>query len=281
MLRIIAVILLIISVNVQADDKKQLKIIALAPHIVEMLYAIGAGDQIIATLDHADYPQAAKKIPSIGNYARVQIERVVELQPDLVFAWRTGTPADDMKRIEQLGFNVIYSQPKQLIEIAAELLAFGKATGHEAQAKQVAQQFTEQLAQIRLKYAGKPKISVFYELWHEPLSTVAKDSWPQLHLDVCRAENQFYGALSPYPQISIEQVVNKNPQAIIQPLSKHQPEKKGFNWHKWKIIKGVKNNQFIHPNADMLHRMTPRVLTELDKLCQQIDQVRQYYKQKG
>ena len=93
-------------------------IIALAPHIVEMLYDVGAGGQIIGTTAFADYPEQAKKIPRIGNYVRLQLERVIELQPDLIIAWKSGNPSDDLARLEQLGFNIVYSQPHTFEDIA-------------------------------------------------------------------------------------------------------------------------------------------------------------------
>ena len=94
-----------------ANNKSKPSIIALAPHIVEMLYDVGAGEQIIGTTSFADYPEQAKKIPRIGNYVRLQLERVIELQPDLIIAWKSGNPSDDLALLEQLGFNIMYSQP--------------------------------------------------------------------------------------------------------------------------------------------------------------------------
>jgi len=176
-----------------------------------------------------------------------------------------------------LGFKVAYSQPKTLLDISAELLSFGKLTGNLTQAKQVTTAFTERLEAITQQYRSKTAIKVFYELWHEPLSTVAAGSWPQIHLDICGAQNVFLNAVNSYPQVSIEQVLKKQPQIIIQPLSINQTDKKGYQWSKWPVIHAVKNNQIIRPDADILHRMTPRVLDELNNLCQQIEIAREFY----
>ena len=139
-----------------------------------MLYAIGAGDQIIATLEHADYPEQAKTIPRVGNYARLQIEKVVQLKPDLIIAWKTGNPADDLERLKALGFQVEYSDPHALQDVGAEMLKFGQLTGNAEQAKAKTQAYMAQLADIKQRYADKPPLPVFYELWDAPLSTVAK-----------------------------------------------------------------------------------------------------------
>ena len=261
--------------------KEKPTIVALAPHIVEMLYAIGAGNQIVGTTDYSDYPESAKKIPRIANHARLQIERFVEIKPDIVISWKSGNPSDDIAKLRSLGFKVVYSQPDTLMEVAKELLEFGKLTGNEAKAKQVAAQYVEKLNALRTKYKNKRKVSVFYEAWSNPLSTIAKGAWPQLHLDICGATNPFYQAANAYPNVSIEQILKHNIELIITPRSGYQKERKndnsGYNWTRWKLLKAVKHQQLTSPNADLLHRMTPRVLDEVTNLCEAIDQSRQFY----
>jgi len=263
-------------------NKKQSKptIIALAPHIVEMLYDVGAGEQIIGTTTFADYPEEAKQIPRIGNYVRLQLERVIELQPDLIIAWKSGNPSDDIARLEQLGFNVIYSQPNTFEDIANEVRHFASITGHTAQGEQVAQEFEQALAKIKATYQHKTEIVGFYELWSRPLTTVAKGSWPQQFLNICKVKNPFKQVITPYPQISIEKVLPASVQLIIQPLSVNQMEREGFNWQDWPIIPAVANKHILHPDADAMHRMTMRSLTALKDLCAKIDQTRMILQQK-
>jgi vitamin B12 transport system substrate-binding protein len=270
-------LLLIALNNVTANEvSKKPTIIALSPHIVEMLYDVGAGDQIIGTTTFADYPEQAKEIPIIGNYVRLQIERIVELQPNLIIAWKSASPSDDLARLEQLGFNIIYSQPKSFNDIAKELRHFSEITGHKEQGEQVALAFEKELAEITAQYQNKTPVLGFYELWSRPLTTVAKNSWPQQHLDICKVTNPFESVLTPYPQINIEQLIPLSVDLIIQPLSINQKDREGFNWESWDIIPAVANQRIIKPNADALHRMTLRSLTELKELCLAIDQTRSY-----
>lgn len=250
------------------------KIIALAPHIVEMLFDIGAGEQIIATTEYADYPLAAQKIPRIGSSMRIQLERVIELQPDLIIAWESGSPSDDLARLKQLGFNIVYSQPDSFAEVAQELRLFGKLSGHSEQAEQVATQFLADLADIRKKYANKKPLTGFYEVWSRPLTTIAKGSWPQQFLKICSIENPFETAETSYPQVNIEQVLQSSIDVIIQPLSKKQKGGDEYNWSQWQILPAVKHQQFIILDADIVHRMTTRSLLALNDLCQQADNIR-------
>lgn len=251
-------------------------IIALSPHIVEMLYDIGAGEQIIGTTAFADYPEQAKNIPIIGNYLRLQIEKVITLQPDFIIAWKSGNPSDDLARLKQLGFNILYSQPNNFKDIAKEMREFGQLTGHQKQAEQQAKQLLIELESIKVKYKHKTPITVFYELWSRPLTTIAKNSWPQQFLTICQASNPFKQIATPFPQVNIEKVIQTPIQLIIQPLSVNQSDKKGFNWLDWPIIPAVKNKQIIQPNADAMHRMTMRSLKALKNLCKSIDDTRQW-----
>ena len=252
-------------------------IIALSPHIVEMLYDIGAGEQIIGTTAFADYPEQAKHIPIVGNYLRLQIEKIITMQPDVIIAWKSGNPSDDLARLKQLGFNVIYSQPNSFADIAKEMREFGQLTGHTKQANLQAQKLLSDFDLIKDKYQNKKTITVFYELWSRPLTTVAKGSWPQQFLTTCQASNPFKQVDIHYPQVNIEKILQTPIQLIIQPISVNQPGKTGYSWQNWPIIPAVKNKQIIQPNADAMHRMTMRSLSALSQLCADIDNSRAFY----
>ncbi|MCW8833845.1 MAG: cobalamin-binding protein [Colwellia sp.] len=273
---VIACLSVTVSAQAETSTKAKPSIIALSPHIVEMLYDIGAGEQIIGTTSHADYPEQAKKIPVIGNYLRIQIEKVIALQPDLIIAWKSGNPSDDIARLQQLGFNIIYSQPSTFEDVAKEMRDFGQLTGHIEQAEKKAQQFLQQLSIIKKQYQHKSQVVGFYELWSRPLTTVAKGSWPQQFLNICGIDNPFKQVAVSYPQVNIEKVLQTPIQLIIQPLSVNQTERQGFNWQDWPVIPAVKNKQIIQPNADAMHRMTARSIEELKLLCAAIDDTRQW-----
>jgi vitamin B12 transport system substrate-binding protein len=258
-------------------DKTPQRIIALAPHIVEMLFSLGVGDRIVGTTDHADYPVQAKKIPLVGNYARLKIEKILAYHPDLIIAWKTGNPSDDLERLSKLGVKIVYSDPKNLTDVASELRLFGKLTGTGETAEIQAQKFELDLKRLQKSYANKAPISVFYELWPNPLTTVANNAWPQQHLNVCGATNPFIDGVADYPQIGLEHVVMAKPQLIIQPTSAGETTPDAVDWSQFIDIPASKHRQLIKPNSDKLHRMTPRLLVELEKLCMSIDKARNYY----
>ena len=282
---IIAITLLLLCCGVNAvetaDKKQQKRIIALAPHIVEQLFEIGAGEQIIATTSYADYPEQANDIPRVGNYARLQIEKILQLQPDVVIAWESGNPSEDLQRLKQYGIPILFSKPKKLEDVAVELEMLGELTGREKQAKRVASQFRARLNKLRDTYRNKAPIKVFYELWSRPLRTVANHAWPQQQLDVCRAHNPFVKSTGDYPQVGVEQVILHLPMVIIQPTQHSDTAPEEMVWKKWPQVPAVRYQQIIHPDADKVHRMTSRMLDELQSLCRQLDVARQYYQKQG
>ncbi|GAB2685854.1 cobalamin-binding protein [Aliiglaciecola aliphaticivorans] len=263
--------------KVKQTDKQKLKIIALAPHIVELLFDIGAGEQIIATGSYADYPEQAKTLPRVGDHSRLQIEKILQLNPDLVVAWKSGNPLEDLARLEQFGILVVYSDPKKLEDIAQELLLFGDLTGRHPLAQHRADTYLAQLTNLRHQFANQTPVDVFFEIWPAPLQTIAGNAWPQQHLDICGAKNIFAGLDNDYPSVSLEQVISKSPQAIIQPKSTKQLASRLYDWQKFTFLPAVQHNLIFQPDADKLFRMTTRVLSEVQTLCEQIQRARHVY----
>ncbi|MEC4724952.1 cobalamin-binding protein [Shewanella sp. D64] len=248
------------------------RVIALSPHAVEMLYAIGAGETILATTDHADFPAAALDIPRIGGYHGVQIERIIELNPDLVLVWGSGNKAEDIERIKELGFKVFNSDPKSLEAVASELRVLGELTGHEDKANKIADRYLADLTELRKRNLAKPEVKVFYQLWSTPLMTVSKNSWIQQIIQVCHGDNVYFDAASDYPQVSLEAVLLKMPEVILQ--SQDKGNVLGIDWSEWQEIPAVKNQHIYQLDADLLHRAAPRALLGVNALCEALDKAR-------
>jgi len=262
--------------NLFAEDvpKPAKRIIALSPHAVEMLYAIGAGDRIIATLEYSDYPKEALSIPRIGNFTGIQIEKVVELQPDLIIGWKTGNKTADLNKIESLGFKIFYSHPQDINEISLELIKLGNLTGLQENAKKVANSISNKHRQIIDRYKNKPITSVFYQLWHDPLRTIGPKNWNDSLINDCHGINLFHDSSTPYPVVSLENVLNKNPQVIIIPHHSGSKTVKKDIWGKWQNIDAVKNQHIFTIDGDLLHRFGPRAIEGLELLCEAIDSSR-------
>lgn len=267
----------LISTSAQAANEQptaDMRIVALAPHIVEMLFDIGAGEKIVATVEYADYPEAALSIPRVGGYHGIKIEKILELKPDLVIAWQTGNQTSDIEKMEKLGLNIVYSHPKNIEDVANDLRRLGKLVGHQQQAEQVANAYDQKLKNLRQTYANKKPVPVFYQLWAEPLRTINKTTQINQLIEVCQGLNVFADNPTAYPKIGIENVIVAQPEIIIIPDEKTTRVQPVIEWRKWPEIPAAKNNKFISVNADLLHRFSTRMLSGIEEMCTKIDEVR-------
>jgi len=258
----------------QKSQPKPQRIVALAPHIVEMLFDIGADEQIVGTVEYADFPDAALKIPRLGGYHGIQIEKVLALKPDLVIVWQSGNKISDIEQMEKMGLNIIYSHPKKIEDVAQELQKLGKHTGHEVQAEMVAERYLHRLKKLRQQYANIAPLKVFYQLWPNPMRTINKDTLINQLIEVCQGQNVFADNPTPYPQIGIENVIVAQPELIILPDENSNKAQPVIDWHKWPEIPAAKQNRFIRVNADLMHRFSTRMLDGIEDMCKKIDAFR-------
>jgi iron complex transport system substrate-binding protein len=250
------------------------RIITLAPHATEILYAAGAGDRLVGTVDYSDYPPAAKKLPRVGSYARLDLEAIAALKPDLVIAWESGNPAGQVDKLRSLGLTVYSSQPNQMQDVAAQLVRFGQLAGSEAAADAAAEAFRQRLAKLRNANAGKPLVRVFYQIWKAPLMTVGG---PQIISDairLCNGENIFGKLDQMSPTVSVEAVLEANPEVIVATgMGDARPEWLD-DWNKWSRMTAVRRGNLFHINPDLLQRHTPRILDGTEQLCADLDVAR-------
>jgi len=253
---------------------KAQRIVALAPHIVEMLFDIGAGNKIVGAVAYSDYPKAALDIPRVGSYHGMQIEKLLALNPDLVIVWKSGNSQSDIDKIKRLGINVVLSNPVNIDDVATELRYFGGLTGHEKQAEIAALAYEKHLKTLRIENQNKQPIPVFYQLWSEPMMTINGSTWINQLIEVCQGVNVFKSNPTPYPKISTENVIVAQPHLMILPDENSDKPQPIIDWQKWPEIPAVKNNKFIHVDADLLHRFSTRMLNGIEDMCEKIDQHR-------
>lgn len=250
------------------------RIVALAPHIAETLFAAGAGDKLVGTVDYSDYPPAAKQVPRIGGYSRVDLEAVVALKPDLVLAWESGNNMAQADKLRALGLTVFIVQPNRIGDVAGQLEHFGRLAGTSTVADRAARQFRERLAAMQAGNAGKPKVRTFYQIWKAPLMTVGG---PQIITDamrICGGDNVFGQLDQMAPRVSLEAVIEADPEAIVATgMGDAKPEWLD-DWLQWKRMTAVRRGNLFHINPDIMQRHTPRILDGTAKLCAALDVAR-------
>lgn len=252
------------------------RVIALAPHIVEVVYAVGGGSALVGAVAYSDYPDAAKKVPQVGSYKSFSAESILRLKPDLVLAWHSGNGEERVRKIEDLGLTVYWSEPRDLEAVAKSITDIGILLGEENQG-QAAKNFTQKLTQLKAEYQHKSDVSVFYQVWNQPLQTLNGQHLISDVIELCGGVNVFANEPVLAPKLSVESVLHSNPQVIVASgMGEAKPEWLD-EWLDWPQLQAVKNQQLYFVPPDLLQRHTPRILQGAEILCKQLDSARKVY----
>lgn len=182
------------------------RIVSLAPHVTEMLFAAGAGGYVVGTTDYSDYPPAAKSIPRIGGYSRIDLEAVAALKPDVVVGWESGNAAAAVAKLRGLGIKVYLTQPNRIEDIAGSVERIGRLAGTEKEAAAAAANFRERLGQLVARYSARPKLRVFYQIWKQPLMTINSKQIISDAIRLCGGRNVCAQLQGLAPTVSVEAV---------------------------------------------------------------------------
>ncbi len=255
-------------------ERTATRIVSLAPHITEMLYAVGAGERIVATVDASDYPPAARHIPRLGSHAGIDLEALLNTRPDLVIAWKNGTPPKLIETMQTLGLPLFVSQIDRVENLASELEHFGQLTGNHAKGEQAARRFRQRLADLKARYAHQPAVRVFYQIWDRPLMTIGGTQILSEVIRLFGGENVFGQVQALAPTVSVEAVLAARPEAIIVAAPENTQAQWLSAWKAWTRLPAVAQGNLYHIHPDLMHRPSPRLLEGAEQLCQQLDEAR-------
>jgi len=247
-------------------DQPARTIITLSPHLAELAFAAGVGERLVATVEYSNYPEPAAKLPRVGDAFRLDLERIISLQPDLVIAWQSGNPAMAIARLEELGLNTWVIEIRQPEEIASTLEQMGAAGGQREAGRLAAAQARAQLQAIAQAGAGKPEVSYFYQVAERPLFTLNGQHLIAQSLALCGGDNVFADEPVLAPQISLEAVILRDPAVLFAVIVAGQPDPLA-DWLEWPRMQAVKNQRMYLLPADAISRATPRMLDAVATAC--------------
>ncbi|RBP48596.1 cobalamin-binding protein [Arenicella xantha] len=254
------------------------RVVALAPHIVENLFSVGAGDELVGVVAYSDFPEAAKKLPLVGGYSNTNLEKIVELAPDLIIAWESGNASDGINRLRELGFTIYLDQPDNLEDVAKSLRDFGILTGHAERGELAATDFLQKIAAARAATSNKSTVSTFYQVWNDPLQTINGSHIISDAIELCGGQNIYADEPMVAPVINIESIIERDPQAIIASgMSSSRPEWLD-EWQQWPSLTAVQQDNLFFVDPDHIQRHTVRILLGIAAICQQLDSAREKQK---
>ena len=249
------------------------RIVSLAPYLGELLFAAGAGKAVVGVSEFSDYPEAAAAVKHVGGGSGLDLEAILALQPDLVVAWQSGNPVNQVERLRSLGLTVFLSEPRQLLDVPDTLLRLGQLAGTETVAKAAADGFIERYRQLEKRYAQRPLVSVFYQIWEQPLMTLNGKHLFTDVLRLCSGRNVFAELPALAPQVDIEAVLAANPEVIVVAVDDRDSSLLAA-WQRWPSLSAVQNGHVYAVARDQLVRHTPRILEGAEELCAILEGVR-------
>lgn len=277
MLRLGCLLLALVLVGVPlAAAQSAQRIVTLAPHLAELVHAVGAGDRLVGVSAHSDYPESVAEVPQVSDAFRVDAERLVRVAPDLVLAWEGGNPAVMIEDVERLGFRVVALATGNLDDIAAHLRLLGELTGREAAAEEAAAAYEARLAALRARYAGRAPVRVFYQIAERPLYTIGGGHSLSDAITACGGVNVFAGLMVLAPTVSVEAVLGTEPEVIVGGVFPEPGADPGVlaPWRRWTRIPAVRDGHLYQLDATLMGRATPRQLDGVETLCERIDRAR-------
>lgn len=262
--------------NVVTLQKPAQRVIAMAPHVTELLYAAGGGDKIVGAVTYSDYPEAAKKLPRVGDNRQVDIERIIAMKPDLIVIWMHGSSERQIETLRQLNIPMFHSEPKKLDGIADNILRLGQLLGTESVAQPAAAEIREKFAALAKQYSNRPPVRMFYQVWDKPLYTLNGVSIVSDAMRLCGGVNIFADLKVTAPVVSNEAVLQADPEAIFGTSEKNYG---GVSlWRPYTTMKAVRNDNLFTLDGELLNRAGPRMVPGTAALCEKLELARQHRK---
>ncbi|HMW53493.1 MAG TPA: cobalamin-binding protein [Zoogloea sp.] len=250
------------------------RIVSLAPHVTELLFAAGAGGKVVGAVQYSDYPEAARSVARVGSYTAVDMEKVAALKPDLVVAWKSGNRDAHLDKLRALGIPVFINEPRRIEDVARSLTQLGRLAGTEAAAEAAAQAFRARQGALAARYSARPTVRVFYEIWNHPLMTINGEHLISDVIRLCGGENVFARLPVLAPAIDTEAVLAAAPEVIVASgMGEARPEWLD-DWRRWTKLNAVARGNLFFIPPDQIQRHTPRILDGAERLCGQLDEAR-------
>lgn len=242
-----------------------LRVVSLAPSLSEIVVELDSADLLVGVLDAGERPAAIADVPSVGRYGQLDMERLLSLKPDLLLLWPGSVGAGQRDQLKRLNIPTFVAEPHTLTQLATQIEAISKQLGRPERGAKRAAELREQLNDLRQRYSRDEPLRVFYQVWDKPLYTVGGGQIISDALEVCGARNVFAELNLPAPQVSIEAVLQRDPEVIVA-----GDQAQLGAWKAWPQVAAVRQGRLLLVTDKGLERPSGQMISATAKLCQSI-----------
>jgi iron complex transport system substrate-binding protein len=250
------------------------RIVSLAPHATELLFAAGAGARVVGVSAFSDYPQAARNLPLLSGGVRMDIERILALRPNLAVGWQSGNARADLEKLAAFGIPVFFAEPQRLDAVPDTLIRLGRLAGSDVAAQATAARYRKELSRLRVSYRDRRPVRVFFEIAMQPLMTLSQAHLASDVLALCGGRNVFAGSDLLAPEVSAEAVLLQDPDVILFSDELGTVEDVRDWWRERVALRAVRAKRVYSIPGELVLRQTPRVLQGAQHTCAALDTAR-------
>lgn len=248
------------------------RIVCLAPSITEILFALDLSERLVGATQFSDYPPQADRLPKVGSYVRLDVEKIVALHPDLCIAVKDGNPITAIRKLEALDIPVYAVDPRDLGAVMDTLQELGRLLGVSDRSVAIVAEMQQRIAKVRQAVAGAAhRPTVFFQIGIAPIVSVGTDTFINELIDMAGGVNLAAGD-TPYPRFSKEAVIASRPEVLIitSMARKAVFDQVKREWREWEAMPAVKNDRIYLVDSNVLDRATPRLVDGLEMLARLI-----------
>ncbi|MBU1331454.1 MAG: cobalamin-binding protein [Gammaproteobacteria bacterium] len=239
------------------------RVVSLAPSLSEIMLDLQADDLLVGVLDGGERPPALAHLPSVGRWGQLQMEALLALKPDLVLLWPSSVSATEREQLQRLGLELMVVEPGDLDSLAEQFALVGARVGRRADGERLRDTFRERVQQLRARYARARPLRVFYQVWDTPLYTLGGQQIVSDALKVCGAQNLFADLHLPAPQVSVEAVLQRDPEVLLAADARQLEA-----WRRWPQMAATAREQlWVLPDKG-LERPSWQMLAATERLCE-------------
>lgn len=238
------------------------RVISLAPSLTEIAIELNAADLLVGVLDGGERPPQVAALPSVGRYGQLGMEQLLSLRPDLLLLWPGSVSAAQRDQLQRLNIPTFTAEPHSLNELADQIEQIGERLGRAERGRQVAGELRQQLSELRQRYHREVPLRVFYQVWDPPLYTVGGGQIISDALALCGARNVFADLIQPAPQVSLEAVLQRDPEVIVASDASLLKA-----WKAWPQLGAVKSERLVTVPDKGLERASGQMVGAVAKLC--------------